>query len=96
MKSLLVQLTPVVPCPLHVAPCAERASVLQSSLKVLDYCYEVPHKPSLLQGESFLTGQVLQHLITFVVLLWTLSARSISFVICGDHNWTQYSFVSHT
>lgn len=28
MKALLVQIVPVAPCPLHVVPCEERASIL--------------------------------------------------------------------
>ncbi|XP_074962573.1 histone deacetylase 8 isoform X4 [Phalacrocorax aristotelis] len=47
MKPLLGQLTPIAPCPLHVAPCEERASVLSvAAIQVLEYCDEVP--PSLL------------------------------------------------
>ena len=48
-----MQLVPIAPCLLHVAPCEERASILfVAILSVLAYCDEVPPEPALLQGEE--------------------------------------------
>lgn len=35
-------------------------------------------------------------LIIFMILLWTLSTPSTSFLNCWHHNWTQYSMCSLT
>lgn len=55
MKPLLVQLVPIVLCPLHVSPCEERTSVLfVATLEVLENCDELSYEPYFLQGEKAL------------------------------------------
>jgi len=53
MQPLLVQLVPVAPCLLHLAPCEGKASVLfVAALSVLEYSGDIPPKTCVLQGEK--------------------------------------------
>jgi len=99
MELPVLQFVPIVPCPVAGHHWKESGSILLTPtlISIFICIYKVPSQPPLLQAKQaqlprpFLIREMLQSLIIFMALLWTLSSSSSSFLNWEAQNWTQYS-----